>query len=663
MSVRAKFLQSFWRRSWFASPASTTTRRADRRRLGPRLLAAIVLASSVLALLATAIQLALDYRRDMEEIDTRFVLIDHTLADTLGRSLWSMDGAQIKLQLDSLRRVHDVEFARVSGQLGEQFTVGRESTDMKRRDMELRAPGGEREVIGTLTVGMGLTGVYHRLLDRALVIFVTQAAKTTLIALFILIIVRRWVTRHLEHLAAHARGLTADNMTHPLTLPRHSGRAADEIDDVAQALNDLSHRLATELDRRSVTEAELREHRDHLEDLVGHRTAELQQAVKRAEAANAAKSEFLSRMSHELRTPLNAVLGYAQVLLMNGGLSDKQASGLNIIRSSGEHLLGLIVDILDLARIEAGRADMNPGEMNLRAFVRSVADMVRIKAEEKQLALRIEIDDGLPGRVWVDEQRLRQVLLNLLGNAVKFTDRGEVGLRVAAAATPGLALRFEVRDTGIGIAQADRERMFEPFEQGGDLHRRSAGTGLGLAISRQLVRQMGSEIRLEAPAGGGSLFWFEAASLPAAQPPTPATSATNAAPAPSGYEGKRRSVLVVDDIDANRTLLRELLVELGFEVHEAGGGLAALSLLGTEPIDLVLIDMAMPGMDGLETLRAIRLDARTSRLPVLVISAHTSDADARRANEAGADGFIAKPIAPAQVLEHMAALLGLHWTY
>ena len=652
-------LLTSWWRSWFTSGASAVQRRADRR-LGPRLLAAIVLASSVLALLATAIQLALDYRRDLEEIDTRFVLIDHTLADTLGRSLWSMDRTQIELQLDSLRRLHDVEFARVQGQLGEQFAVGKDGADLKRHDVQLRAPGGEHEVIGTLTVGVGLSGVYHRLFDRALVIFVTQAAKTALIALFILFIVRRWVTRHLERLAAHARGLTADNMTHPLALPLHSGRAADEIDDVAQALNDLSHRLAAELDRRGVTEAELRQHRDHLEELVVHRTAELQQAVQRAQAANAAKSEFLSRMSHELRTPLNAVLGYAQLLRLDASLSPKQASGLDIIRSSGEHLLGLIVDILDLARIEAGRAELNPGEIDLRAFVRSVADIVRIQAEAKQLALRTQIDDGLPARVWVDEQRLRQVLLNLLGNAVKFTDFGEVRLHVSAAATPGLALRFEVSDTGVGIAEADRERLFEPFEQGGDLHRRSAGTGLGLAISRQLVRQMGSEIRLEACPRGGSLFWFEAAT-PHATPPSPL--AVKAAPAPRGYEGQRRRVLVVDDIDANRALLHDMLLKLGFEVHEAASGQAALALLGSTRVDLALIDLAMPVMDGLETLRSIRDDPRLSRLPVLVLSAHASDADSHRASEAGADGFVTKPIVPAQLLDRLAALLGLRWTF
>ena len=651
-------LPSRWR-SWFASGPSAMARHAERR-LGPRLLAAIVLASSALALLATAIQLALDYRRDIEEIDTRFLLIDHTLADTLGRSLWSMDKDQIQLQLDSLQRLHDVEFARVQGQLGEQFAVGREGSAMKRHVVQLRAPSGEHPVIGTLTIGVGLSGVYHRLFDRALVIFVTQATKTALIALFILFIVRQWVTRHLERLAAHARGLTTDNLTRPLALPRHSGSAADEIDDVAQALNDLSRRLAAELDRRGLIEAELREHRHHLEELVAHRTAELQHAVERAEAASTAKSEFLSRMSHELRTPLNAVLGYAQLLRLDGGLSGKQASGLDIIRASGEHLLGLIVDILDLARIEAGRAEMNPSQIEPRALVQSVGDIVRIKAEEKRLALTLEIDPGLPERVWVDEQRLRQVLLNLLGNAVKFTDRGEVRLHVAAATAPGLTLRFEVHDTGIGIAEADRERIFEPFEQGGELHRRRAGTGLGLAISRQLVRQMGSEIRLEAEPGGGSVFWFEAAELP---PPQHARAGTGAAPAPRGYEGRRRSVLVVDDVEPNRTLLRDVLVELGFDVHEAGDGRAAIALLRARPVDLALIDMAMPVMDGLEALRAIRLDPRLCRLPVVVVSAHASDADARRASEAGADGFIAKPIAPAQLLERMAALLDLRWIY
>ena len=261
-------------------------------------------------------------------------------------------------------------------------------------------------------------------------------------------------------------------------------------------------------------ETELGAHRDHLEELVRARTLELVEAKERAEVASRAKSQFLARMSHELRTPLNAVMGYAQILKMDEDVTPKQRNGLDIIHSSGQHLLTLIVDILDLSRIEAGKGELRIAPVELVTRLNAVADIVRVMAVDKQITLDVDLDAQLPAVVLADEKRLSQILLNLLGNAVKFTHVGGVTLRArvlpSAETLPGhVLLRFEVEDSGVGIAEDQVERLFEPFEQAGNAEQRVAGTGLGLAISRQLVRMMGGEIRLESRLAEGSRFWFE----------------------------------------------------------------------------------------------------------------------------------------------------------
>lgn len=290
---------------------------------------------------------------------------------------------------------------------------------------------------------------------------------------------------------------------------RAPGGGPRDIEVMAQTFN----RMIAALQER---EAELAAHRDHLEDLVQERTLELSEAKERAEVASRAKSQFLARMSHELRTPLNAVMGYAQILKMDDGLTAKQRSGLDIIHSSGQHLLTLIVDILDLSRIEAGKAELRIAPLELVPRLQAVIDIVRVMADGKQIGLDLELGPGLPAVVQADEKRLNQVLLNLLGNAVKFTHVGGVTLRVQQVAAPvGQAgeavLRFEVQDTGVGIADDQAVRLFEPFEQAGSAEQRVGGTGLGLAISRQLVRMMGGEIRMESRLAQGSRFWFEIA--------------------------------------------------------------------------------------------------------------------------------------------------------
>ena len=299
--------------------------------------------------------------------------------------------------------------------------------------------------------------------------------------------------------------------------------------DIASMAHTFNRMIAALQER----EAELGAHRDHLEDLVRERTLELSDAKERAEVASRAKSQFLARMSHELRTPLNAVMGYAQILKLDGTLTPKQRNGLDIIHSSGQHLLTLIVDILDLSRIEAGKAELRIGPVELVARLHAVVDIVRVMAEDKHISLHLELDPALPGIVQTDEKRLNQILLNLLGNAVKFTHVGTVTLRAAvstAADTPPgeVQLRFEVQDTGVGIAEDQAVRLFEPFEQAGSAEQRVGGTGLGLAISRQLVRMMGGEIRMESRLAQGSRFWFEIS--------VPVQAAPQASPAASTGE-------------------------------------------------------------------------------------------------------------------------------
>ncbi|MCV2353535.1 PAS domain S-box protein [Paucibacter sp. B2R-40] len=269
--------------------------------------------------------------------------------------------------------------------------------------------------------------------------------------------------------------------------------------------------MVSDISQRRLAEQELTHHRDHLEELVTERTVELSQAKQRAESASQAKSRFLATMSHEFRTPLNAILGFTQLLQMDDSLSAAQQSKIAQVRDSGEHLLSLITDVLDTASIEAGKVRLQPSSVDLRALLDMVCDSVRLRIEQKHLLFNIDLGLQLPSRVMVDGQRLRQVLLNLLSNAMKFTDTGSVGLSVRLLSLQeGVArLSFEVSDTGIGIADHQLVRLFQPFEQVVDDARCLGGTGLGLSISQQLMREMGSEIHVHSEFSAGSRFSFE----------------------------------------------------------------------------------------------------------------------------------------------------------
>jgi CheY-like chemotaxis protein len=365
-------------------------------------------------------------------------------------------------------------------------------------------------------------------------------------------------------------------------------------------------------------------------------------------------------MSHELRTPLNAVLGYAQLLQLDPTLAERQLRGISIIRTSGEHLLALINDLLDLAKHDAGKLALCPGEMQLAECLRITCDIIRVKAEEARLGFVVDVAPDVPETVIADETRLRQVLLNLLSNAVKFTERGEVVLRVRAVrgGAQRATLRFEVRDTGVGLNEDQLEKIFCPFEQVGDVRRRNIGSGLGLAISQQLVRLMGGDIQVTSQPGRGAVFSFElelqVVRAAIGGPPTqrPVT----------GYEGPRKRILIVDDMPANRLVLWDMLRPLGFEIDEAADGQQALAQARASVPDLVLMDLEMPVMGGAQAMALMRETASLVDVRIIAVSA-TANADAVRIGPGfEADAFLAKPLDRERLLCEVAVQLGLKWT-
>ncbi|BAY28179.1 two-component hybrid sensor and regulator [Nostoc carneum NIES-2107] len=380
-----------------------------------------------------------------------------------------------------------------------------------------------------------------------------------------------------------------------------------------------------------------------------------------ADSANNAKSEFLANMSHELRTPLNGILGYAQILGRSKALPEKERQGVNIIHQCGTHLLTLINDILDLSKIEARKLELAPQAFHLPSFLQGVVEICQIRAQQKGIEFHYEPDTDLPLGISADEKRLRQVLINLLGNGIKFTDRGSVTLqvhRIGQDADNSTKLRFTIVDTGVGIATADINKLFQTFEQVGDQKRKVEGTGLGLAISQQLVKLMGGQIKVKSQLDVGSEFSFEIV-LPLASDWNQQQTASIGKII--GYEGRQMHILVVDDRWENRAVLMNLLEPLGFMITEAEHGQAGLEQLQHNLPDLVVTDLVMPVMDGFELLRRIREQEKLRSLKILVSSASVAQIDQQMSIDAGGDDFLAKPVQVNDLFRLLEKHLQLTW--
>ncbi|MDH1282236.1 ATP-binding protein [Pseudomonas chengduensis] len=626
--------------------------------LGYRMTLCLLLCGLVFVVLSTAIQAAIEYRREMRLIEQRIELIRNVYLASLAKSIWDVDREQLRLQMRGILDFPDIGALVLEDADGGERLLLRADGPEARRVAEHRFALRHETVLGPRQVGQlvvqtDLGAVYARLAWSALTLFLGQALTIFLLVLAVMLIFQRLVTRHLESMARYAHSLGSGRRDAALHLQREAGPRHDELDAVAEALNELRLAINQDIERRERAHEQLLSSREQLRRRVDQRTRSLRLAKEAAEAASRARSQFLAGISHEIRTPISGILGMTQ-LLARCPQSAQARTYLDALRHSGEGLLTILDGVLDYAKLEEGGYVPELQCFCLRQLVEEQLLLAEAQAQGKALRVSGRIEPRLPEHFEGAAGCLRQVLANLLSNALKFTERGHIEVRVGDAEQHG-GLRFEVHDSGIGIEAGQQQRIFERFTQADEsITRRFGGTGLGLAISQKLVAAMGGRIGVHSVAGQGSCFWFELALSPAEAPPQ--MPEADAAP----LACVSLSLLLVEDAPINQQVIRGLLEHAGHLVQLAPDGEQALAACRQQAFEAILMDMHLPGMSGIEVTQAIRRDAAglNAATPVIALTASVSVEDIRAYQLAGIDAVQAKPLQLEALQRVLASLSG-----
>jgi signal transduction histidine kinase len=624
-----------------------------------KLLVRLVFSGLLIMLLSALLSVVLSYREQRTRLTRMLDRIEETELGPISESLWVYDVRMLQTQLEGLAREEELSYLEVRDDEGLVAASGeRPPEGAPERTYEVRYTyDGELRDLGSLAVHADTAYLRRYAFRAGLLASIYPILAIIAAGAFLYIAFHRLVVTRVLDITYYLRTFNTDFERRVLVFdsaPLNTGRY-DELDEMATAINSLRDSL-------NARHAQLLEAHRNAEQEVVEKTRELTQKVHdleqtRAELteANEAKTRFLANMSHEVRTPITGVMGLAKVLARTM-LDADQRGYVRAIEESGRSLLGIVDDLLDFSKLEDGRVVLSDDEIDLEELLQGAVRLVSHTDRETAVPIEIELGDGLPRRVRGDSLRLQQVMRNLLSNATKFTHEGRITARVervdAEVSGPEgmVVLRFSVSDTGEGIPESTLPRVFDSFYQADSSYaKRFEGTGLGLAISRELVELMGGTIGAESTVGEGSTFWFEVPLVPAAGREEMPTAERDA----SGDQTTRLRILVAEDNAINRMYMEKFLESEGHEVSTAADGHGVLEALSRADFDIVLMDIQMPGLDGIETTRRIR---EYSGIPIIALTAYAREEEVRSFLDAGMNAAVTKPVEEQELRRAIAEL-------